>query len=409
LNTLRHLGEYTHPPKARKRLGRVLRGEKGITGLETAIILIAFIVVASVFAYTVLVGGIYSSQKAKESIQNGIDSISTLRVQGEPVGITNEYDNDGDGDLDNDICRSEVDWDDDATAATGTVSPDSSIYREGTYSVQIACGGTWAAANDLLASETTSVMNISTAKKVRLWIRASATCDAGDLQLVLYDAIATLDKEEQLDIPAMAADTWQHVELTLAAAADCTSIDGVGIEAEADPGTMSIWVDDVEVVPYVTQLKVTVTNGLKGWSIDVTPHFEIATGSHGELSERSTNEKSLVSLTTDNPSDSTNNTAITQCAWTVEFLGNNNGDYILDSTESAKITVWLVNYEWDSTNSMLYYSLGTGTSSRFVTSPNLTLGANTKFKLEVTPPAGATYPVERTTPATLTSVMYLRQ
>jgi flagellin FlaB len=42
-----------------KNLGKFLRGEKGITGLETAIILIAFVVVASVFAYTVLVGGIY--------------------------------------------------------------------------------------------------------------------------------------------------------------------------------------------------------------------------------------------------------------------------------------------------------------------------------------------------------------
>ena len=30
------------------------RDERGITGLETAIILIAFVVVASVFAYTVL-------------------------------------------------------------------------------------------------------------------------------------------------------------------------------------------------------------------------------------------------------------------------------------------------------------------------------------------------------------------
>ncbi|HUV53535.1 MAG TPA: archaellin/type IV pilin N-terminal domain-containing protein, partial [Dehalococcoidia bacterium] len=40
------------------------RDERGITGLETAIILIAFVVVASVFAYTVLSAGIFSSQKA---------------------------------------------------------------------------------------------------------------------------------------------------------------------------------------------------------------------------------------------------------------------------------------------------------------------------------------------------------
>ncbi len=47
-------------------------GQRGITGLETAIILIAFVVVASVFAYTVLSAGIFSSEKGKEAIYAGI-------------------------------------------------------------------------------------------------------------------------------------------------------------------------------------------------------------------------------------------------------------------------------------------------------------------------------------------------
>ena len=37
--------------------------ERGITGLETAIILIAFVVVASVFAFTVLSMGIFASER----------------------------------------------------------------------------------------------------------------------------------------------------------------------------------------------------------------------------------------------------------------------------------------------------------------------------------------------------------
>ena len=41
------------------------RGQKGITGLETAIILIAFVTVASVLAYSVLSAGIFSSEKGK--------------------------------------------------------------------------------------------------------------------------------------------------------------------------------------------------------------------------------------------------------------------------------------------------------------------------------------------------------
>jgi archaeal flagellin FlaB len=45
-----------------KHLMRLHRSQRGITGLETAIILIAFVVVASVFAYTVLSAGIFSAE-----------------------------------------------------------------------------------------------------------------------------------------------------------------------------------------------------------------------------------------------------------------------------------------------------------------------------------------------------------
>ena len=49
------------------------RGEKGITGLETAIILIAFVVVASVFAFTVLSTGIFASERSKETVFSGLE------------------------------------------------------------------------------------------------------------------------------------------------------------------------------------------------------------------------------------------------------------------------------------------------------------------------------------------------
>jgi len=47
-------------------LRRGHRNEKGITGLETAIILIAFVTVAAVFGYAVLSAGIFSAEKGKE-------------------------------------------------------------------------------------------------------------------------------------------------------------------------------------------------------------------------------------------------------------------------------------------------------------------------------------------------------
>ncbi|MBT5320698.1 MAG: flagellin, partial [Chloroflexi bacterium] len=47
-------------------------GQRGITGLETAIILIAFVVVASVFAFTVLSTGIFASERSKETVFAGL-------------------------------------------------------------------------------------------------------------------------------------------------------------------------------------------------------------------------------------------------------------------------------------------------------------------------------------------------
>lgn len=47
---------------------RDVREERGITGLETAIVMIAFIVVASVFAFVVLSTGLFASERGKETI-----------------------------------------------------------------------------------------------------------------------------------------------------------------------------------------------------------------------------------------------------------------------------------------------------------------------------------------------------
>ncbi|MFC2000494.1 archaellin/type IV pilin N-terminal domain-containing protein [Chloroflexota bacterium] len=56
----------------RRPFKKAVRNQKGITGLETAIILIAFVVVAAVFAYTALSAGLFSTQKSKEAIHSGL-------------------------------------------------------------------------------------------------------------------------------------------------------------------------------------------------------------------------------------------------------------------------------------------------------------------------------------------------
>jgi len=63
--------------------------QRGITGLETAIILIAFVVVASVFAFTVLSTGIFSSERSKETVYAGLEEAqSSLEPRGSLTAYT---------------------------------------------------------------------------------------------------------------------------------------------------------------------------------------------------------------------------------------------------------------------------------------------------------------------------------
>jgi len=58
-------------------------GERGITGLETAIILIAFVVVATVFAFIVLTTGIFSAERGKETVFAGLQKArGTMEIRG---------------------------------------------------------------------------------------------------------------------------------------------------------------------------------------------------------------------------------------------------------------------------------------------------------------------------------------
>jgi len=70
----------------RKIMKIMHRQQKGITGLETAIILIAFVVVAAVFAYTVLSAGLFSTQKSQEAVYSGLkETQSTMEILGSVV------------------------------------------------------------------------------------------------------------------------------------------------------------------------------------------------------------------------------------------------------------------------------------------------------------------------------------
>ncbi len=67
--------------KMRTRIS--VNGERGVTGLETAIVLIAFVVASSVLAFGSLSTGVFSSDKTKETAKAGVHgAISALEIRG---------------------------------------------------------------------------------------------------------------------------------------------------------------------------------------------------------------------------------------------------------------------------------------------------------------------------------------
>jgi flagellin FlaB len=67
-----------------KRMNR----EEGFTGLEAAIVLIAFVVVAAVFSYVVLGAGFFTTQKAQEVVYTSVDmASSSMQVIGDVYGL----------------------------------------------------------------------------------------------------------------------------------------------------------------------------------------------------------------------------------------------------------------------------------------------------------------------------------
>ena len=65
------------------------RHEEGLTGLETAIILIAFVTVAAVFGYAVLSAGIFSADKAKGTIYQGMEEAkSSMELKGSVIATS---------------------------------------------------------------------------------------------------------------------------------------------------------------------------------------------------------------------------------------------------------------------------------------------------------------------------------
>lgn len=69
-------------------LKEIHTNEKGSTGLETAILLIAFIIAAAVFAFSILSAGTFSTERGQETVLIGLNEVqNAMELRGQIVAI----------------------------------------------------------------------------------------------------------------------------------------------------------------------------------------------------------------------------------------------------------------------------------------------------------------------------------
>jgi len=70
---------------------RQLRNRRGIVGIEAAIVLIAFVVIAAAFSYVVINMGFFATQKTKDVINEGIEeSTGSMQLDGTVIARTDD-------------------------------------------------------------------------------------------------------------------------------------------------------------------------------------------------------------------------------------------------------------------------------------------------------------------------------
>lgn len=337
--------------------------QRGVTGLETAIILIAFVVVASVFAFTVLSTGIFSAERGKETIHAGLKSAQgSLDIKGSVLarGVPNKT-----------LSMADAAW----TAASGNVTSttDSTDKKEGSASADLAIADgftTGLAAYANLAAPA----DLSSTDSVQLWVKYGATTAAGDLELILDDTANCGSSLENIDLPVLVANTWKPVTLAITDNSDMTAINCVGINLVTDGGAQTLNVDEVIAEGQATELILTVTNVLEGEPIDVSEPSD--SDANGLADSDSTH--SMVLNYTDM------NQVITNIYWTNTFVGNNDGDDLLENGEKVELKVTL-----------------SSLSNAFP------LIADRKFDLEIRPEDGGTVVVQRSMPDLIDLMMNL--
>lgn len=136
-----------------------------------------------------------------------------------------------------------------ATDSDFTQSAEAEHKWRGSASLQVAvaAGG---AAGDFIADATDETLDLSDYTHVEMWVESTTALDAGDYILGLDDGnIAAGGGDlENLNVPAVSADTPTYVRMAIDRPDEASAIISVGLEMNVDKGAHTIHVDDIKAV-----------------------------------------------------------------------------------------------------------------------------------------------------------------
>ena len=302
-----------HP---RRPCRRSIAAQNGITGLETAIILIAFVVVASIFAFTVLSAGLFAAMKGQEATTAGVDQVTSaielvgdIKADGAPATTLTTVNGAGG-------------W---TTSVNVTAATEASDYKEGTAGLTLTVASAFT--TGLIAYENlSSTVDLSGHFAAGLWIKANTLLSAGVLKLVLDDTPGCGSPEESLSIAALTADTWVDPHMNVTDAAALTAVACVGITAASDPGAITLYVDRIQGPPEVQALYIAMNNTIP--TRGITFVTTVDADSDGLLSDEASPTHYMI------VSYSNNELLVRDLAWTVSELGLGDGDMTLEAGET---------------------------------------------------------------------------
>jgi flagellin FlaB len=149
-----------------------------------------------------------------------------------------------------------------------------------------------------------------------------------------------------------------------------------------------------------------VSNAVAGEPVDLTPPYTANDAATDPDISSNAEYKTVISYVDQNQ-------FLSDVPWSVDWVGNNNADNLLEEGEKAEVTVWLLQRDNTVTNptdtsGVIYYSAADANGSRGMLSSDTVITTNDQFTIEMKPESGAVLTVQRTAPSRLDTIMDLK-